>query len=160
MSKTEALAQSLRKSIGVRIKEEAEIIEGEVVEVEIDRPATGTGLKVGKVSQNDRHGQDLCSIPKGNSKNAKKYEFLALLSGDTGEIKQEVKDQINAKVLEWREEGKAEINSGVLFIDEAHMLDVECFSYFNRALEGDMAPIVSFFSNQFQQILKKFHFSR
>ena len=41
MSKTEALAQSLRKSIGVRIKEEAEIIEGEVVEIQIDQPATG-----------------------------------------------------------------------------------------------------------------------
>ena len=30
LSKTEALTQSFRKSIGVRIKEESEIIEGEV----------------------------------------------------------------------------------------------------------------------------------
>lgn len=49
MSKTEALSQALRKSIGVRIKEETEIIEGEVVEIQIDRPATGTGQKIGKV---------------------------------------------------------------------------------------------------------------
>jgi hypothetical protein len=41
MSKTEALMQAFRRSIGVRIKEEAEIIEGEVVEIQIDRPATG-----------------------------------------------------------------------------------------------------------------------
>jgi len=34
-------------------------------------------------------------------------------SGDTGEIKGEVRDQINAKVAEWREEGKAEIVPGV-----------------------------------------------
>ena len=33
--------QAFRRSIGVRIKEEAEIIEGEVVEIQIDRPATG-----------------------------------------------------------------------------------------------------------------------
>lgn len=33
MSKTEALTQAFRRSIGVRIKEEAEIVEGEVVEV-------------------------------------------------------------------------------------------------------------------------------
>ena len=33
--------------------------------------------------------------------------------GDTGEIKGEVRDQINAKVAEWREEGKAEIVPGV-----------------------------------------------
>ena len=31
----------------------------------------------------------------------------------TGEIKGEVRDQINAKVAEWREEGKAEIVPGV-----------------------------------------------
>ena len=42
MSKTEALTQCFRRSIGVRIKEETELIEGEVVEIQIDRPATGT----------------------------------------------------------------------------------------------------------------------
>lgn len=37
MSKSEALTQALRRSIGVRIKEEAEIVEGEVVEIEIEK---------------------------------------------------------------------------------------------------------------------------
>lgn len=41
MSKTEALTQAFRKSIGVRIKEESEMIEGEVVEIQIDRSVTG-----------------------------------------------------------------------------------------------------------------------
>jgi len=41
MSKTEALTQAFRRSIGVRIKEETEIIEGEVVEIQIDRSLTG-----------------------------------------------------------------------------------------------------------------------
>lgn len=50
MSKTEALTQAIRKSIGVRIKEETEIIEGEVVEIQVDRPATGVGVKVGKLT--------------------------------------------------------------------------------------------------------------
>lgn len=44
MSKTEALTQAFRKSIGVRIKEESEIIEGEVVEIQIDRSVTGVRL--------------------------------------------------------------------------------------------------------------------
>lgn len=39
-------------------------------------------------------------------------------TGDTGEIKSELRDQINTKVSDWREEGKAEIVPGVLFIDE------------------------------------------
>lgn len=41
MSKTEALTQAFRRSIGVRIKEESELIEGEVVEIQIDRSLTG-----------------------------------------------------------------------------------------------------------------------
>ena len=41
MSKIGALTQSLRKSIGVRIKEESEMIEGEVVEIKINRSVTG-----------------------------------------------------------------------------------------------------------------------
>ncbi|CAF4561793.1 unnamed protein product, partial [Rotaria sp. Silwood1] len=74
--------------------------------------------------------------------------FLALFSGDTGEIKSEVREQINDKVAEWREEGKAEIVPGVLFIDEVHMLDIECFSFLNRALESDMAPILIMATNR------------
>jgi RuvB-like protein 2 len=50
MSKTEALTQAFRKAIGVRIKEEAEVIEGEVVELEIDRPEAGGVSKTGKLT--------------------------------------------------------------------------------------------------------------
>ncbi|VDK63930.1 unnamed protein product, partial [Onchocerca ochengi] len=50
MSKTEALMQAFRKAIGVRIKEETEVLEGEVVSIEIDRPATGGGAKVGRLT--------------------------------------------------------------------------------------------------------------
>merc|ERR1712088_1096571 len=80
--------------------------------------------------------------------NSRQQGFLALFSGDTGEIKPEVRDQINAKVSDWREEGKAEIAPGVLFIDEVHMLDIECFSYLNRALEDEMAPVVVMATNR------------
>ncbi len=80
--------------------------------------------------------------------NSRSQGFLALFSGDTGEIKAEVREQINDKVAEWREEGKSEIVPGVLFIDEVHMLDIECFSFLNRALESDMAPILIMATNR------------
>jgi len=80
--------------------------------------------------------------------NSRTQGFLALFSGDTGEIRSEVRDQINIKVGEWKEEGKAEIVPGVLFIDEVHMLDIECFSYINRALESELSPIVIMASNR------------
>uniref|UniRef100_A0A915DH22 RuvB-like helicase n=1 Tax=Ditylenchus dipsaci TaxID=166011 RepID=A0A915DH22_9BILA len=50
VSKTEALMQAFRRAIGIRIKEETEVLEGEVVQVEVDRPASGVGPKVGKLT--------------------------------------------------------------------------------------------------------------
>ncbi|KAI9825243.1 MAG: RuvB-like protein 2 [Thelocarpon impressellum] len=217
MSKTEALTQAFRRSIGVRIKEESEMIEGEVVEIQIDRSVTG-GHKQGKLtikttdmetiydmgtkmidamSKERVMAGDVISIDKSSGKisklgrsytrsrdydamgadtkfvqcpdgelqrrrevvhtvslheidviNSRSQGFLALFSGDTGEIRAEVREQINTKVAEWKEEGKAEIVPGVLFVDEVHMLDVECFSYVNRALEDELAPIVIMASNR------------
>ena len=54
----------------------------------------------------------------------------------------QVREQIDAKVAEWREEGRATIVPGVLFVDEVHMLDIECFSWLNRALESDLSPVL------------------
>ncbi|MCJ1387219.1 RuvB-like protein 2 [Xylographa bjoerkii] len=217
ISKTEGLTQAFRKSIGVRIKEESEMIEGEVVEIQIDRSVTGSnkqgkltikttdmetiyemGTKmIDSMSKERVMAGDIISIDKASGKitklgrsytrsrdydamgadtkfvqcpdgelqkrkevvhtvslheidviNSRTQGFLALFSGDTGEIRSEVRDQINTKVGEWKEEGKAEIVPGVLFIDEVHMLDIECYSYINRALEDELAPIVIMASNR------------
>ena len=45
MSKTEALTQAMRKSIGVQILEETEVMEGEVVEIQIDTSFASSGDK-------------------------------------------------------------------------------------------------------------------
>ncbi|KAK0224554.1 TIP49 C-terminus-domain-containing protein [Armillaria nabsnona] len=50
--------------------------------------------------------------------------FLVLFAGDTGEIKPEVRNQINAKFAKWHKEGKVKIIAGVFFIDEVHMVDI------------------------------------
>ncbi|XP_030925087.1 ruvB-like protein 1 [Quercus lobata] len=46
------------------------------------------------------------------------------------------------------DEGVAELVPGVLFIDEVHMLDMECFLYLNRVLESSLSPIVIFATNR------------
>jgi RuvB-like protein 1 (pontin 52) len=46
------------------------------------------------------------------------------------------------------DQGVAELVPGVLFLDEVHMLDLECFTYLNRALESSLAPIVIFATNR------------
>ncbi|KAL9261755.1 RuvB-like 2-like protein [Drosera capensis] len=225
ISKTEALTQAFRKAIGVRIKEETEVIEGEVVEILIDRPgAAGAAAKTGKVTLKTTEMEacydmgvklieamgkekvqsgDVIALDKtsgkitklgrsfsrsrdydavgGNTKfvqcpdgelqkrkevvhcvtlheidviNSRTQGFLALFTGDTGEIRSEVREQIDMKVAEWREEGKAEVVPGVLFIDEVHMLDVECFSFLNRALENEMAPILVVATNRGHTVIR------
>ena len=217
MSKTEALTQAFRRSIGVRIMEETELIEGEVVEIEVDEPTAG-GEKKGRLTlcttemetvydlgakmieslqKESITAGDVITIDKASGKisklgrsftrsrdydamgaqtrfvqcpegelqkrkevvhtvslheidviNSRQQGFLALFAGDTGEIKAEVREQIDLKVAEWREEGKATIVPGVLFIDEVHMLDIECFSWLNRALESDLAPVLIIATNR------------
>merc|ERR1712060_896605 len=197
---------------------EAEIIEGEVVEIEIERPANGQAATFGKmtlkttemetmydlgqkmietIQKESIQAGDIITIDKSSGKisllgrsfsrsrdydamgpqtrfvqcpegelqkrkevvhtvnlheidviNSRQQGFLALFAGDAGEIKSEVREQIDGKVAEWREEGKADIVPGVLFIDEVHMLDIECFSFLNRALESDLAPVLVVATNR------------
>ncbi|KAH9419010.1 RuvB-like 2 [Dermatophagoides pteronyssinus] len=217
LSKSESLMQAFRKAISISIKEENDFLEGEVVEIQIDRSAdqlTRVGkltLKstdmetvydlgqkmidnlikekisagdiitvnksngvVTKLGRNFTRSQDYDAIgpntkfiqcPEGEIQkrkivrhflnlheidviNSRQQGFMALFSGDTGEIKSEDRMKVNGKISEWKDEGKAELHPGVLFLDEAHMLDVECFSFLNRALESEFAPIVILATNR------------
>lgn len=80
--------------------------------------------------------------------NSRSQGFLALFAGDTGEIDAQVREQIDLKVGAWVEEGKACVLPGVLFVDEAHMMDLECCSFINRALEGELAPVLVLATNR------------
>ncbi|KAL3097999.1 hypothetical protein niasHT_027544 [Heterodera trifolii] len=218
LSKPEALTQSFRKAIGVRIKEETEVLCGEVVQLEIDRPQSGAGPRVGKLTLKTTDMEaiydignkmtesvikeritagDVIQIDKATGKiskigrslarskdfdalgpqdklvacpsgeiqsrvetvntislhdidviNSRSSGYLAVFSGDTGEIKSEVREQIDKKVMEWREENKAQIIPGVLFVDEVHMFDLECFSFINRYIESDLSPILVMATNR------------
>ncbi|KAJ1723084.1 RuvB ATP-dependent DNA helicase pontin [Coemansia erecta] len=64
------------------------------------------------------------------------------------EITDKMRAEINKAVNKYVEQGTAELVPGVLFIDEVHMLDIECFTYLNRALESDISPIVVLASNR------------
>ncbi|KJE96831.1 pontin [Capsaspora owczarzaki ATCC 30864] len=64
------------------------------------------------------------------------------------EITDKLRREINKVVNKYIEDGVAELVPGVLFIDEVHMLDLECFTYLHRALESTLAPIVIFATNR------------
>ncbi|CCX31929.1 TIP49 C-terminus-domain-containing protein [Pyronema domesticum] len=64
------------------------------------------------------------------------------------EITDKLRAEINKVVEKYIDQGVAELVPGVLFIDEVHMLDIECFTYLNRALESKISPIVILASNR------------
>src|SRR6185312_5427503 len=64
------------------------------------------------------------------------------------EITEKLRAEINKVVNRYIDRGVAELVPGVLFIDEVHMLDIECFTYLNRALESTLAPVVIFATNR------------
>uniref|UniRef100_A0A8C3PKL0 RuvB-like helicase n=1 Tax=Calidris pygmaea TaxID=425635 RepID=A0A8C3PKL0_9CHAR len=81
-------------------------------------------------------GQDILSM-MGQLMKPKKTEITDKLRGE-----------INKVVNKYIDQGIAELVPGVLFVDEVHMLDIECFTYLHRALESSISPIVIFASNR------------
>ncbi|ODV97919.1 hypothetical protein PACTADRAFT_47752 [Pachysolen tannophilus NRRL Y-2460] len=64
------------------------------------------------------------------------------------EITDKLRLEVNKIVSKYIDQGVAELVPGVLFIDEVNMLDIECFTYLNRALESFIAPLVVLASNR------------
>ena len=64
------------------------------------------------------------------------------------EITDKLRTEINKVVNKYIDQGIAELVPGVLFIDEVHMLDIECFTFLNRALESTLSPIVILATNR------------
>ena len=71
-----------------------------------------------------------------------------LMKPKATEITDKLRSEINKVVNRYIDEGVAELVPGVLFVDEVHMLDVECFSWLNRALENAVAPMCIFATNR------------
>ncbi|XP_050701954.1 ruvB-like 1 [Eriocheir sinensis] len=70
------------------------------------------------------------------------------------EITEKLRLEINKVVDKYIDQGIAELVPGVLFIDEVHMLDIECFTFLHRALESRIAPIVIFATNRGRCVIK------
>jgi RuvB-like protein 1 len=70
------------------------------------------------------------------------------------EITDKLRNEVNKVVNKYIDQGIAELVPGVLFIDEVHMLDIECFTFLNRALESKLSPIVILATNRGMSTIK------
>ena len=228
VKKTEILMENFRRAIGLRIKENKEVWEGEVTEItpeETDDPNGGygktiasvtLGLKTSKGSRQikldptvyenlqkekvqigdviyietstgavkrvgrcdayatefDLEAEEYVPIPKGEPHKKKEivqdvtlhdldvanarpqggHDFMSMMGQimkpKKTEITDKLRQEINKVVNKYIDHGIAELVPGVLFIDEVHMLDLECFAFINRAIESETAPVVIMATNR------------
>ncbi len=73
--------------------------------------------------------------------------LLGVLSAER-EISDEVRQRTDEMVKKLLDERKAELVPGVLFIDDAHLLDLESYSFITKAMESDFAPIIILATNR------------
>ncbi|KXN71093.1 RuvB-like 1 [Conidiobolus coronatus NRRL 28638] len=146
---------------------------GDVIYIE---SATGTVKRLGRseeyADEFDLESENYVSVPKGevhkkreitqevtlhdldlaNAQPSGGQDLISMVSQlskpKKTEISEKLRSEINKIVNKYISQGNAELVPGVLFIDEVHMLDIECFTYLNRALESPIAPIVVLATNR------------
>merc|ERR1712205_157401 len=167
-SKTLKLAPQIYESMG---KEKVSI--GDVIYIEAN---TGSAKRVGRsdayATEFDLEADEYVPIPKGEVHKKKEVvQDVTLHDLDMAnakpqggqditsvmgqfmkprktEVTEKLRTEINKVVNRYIDQGVAELVPGVLFIDEVHMLDIECFTYLNRALESSLSPIIVFATNR------------
>ena len=77
-----------------------------------------------------------------------------LMTKGRTEVTEKLRREVNKVVQGYVDQGVAEVVPGVVFIDEVHMLDIECFTYLNKLLESPMAPTVVLATNRGTSVVK------
>lgn len=149
------------------------VVAGDVIYIEAN---SGSVRRVGRcdayATEFDLEAEEYVPLPKGDVHKRKEIvqdvtlhdldaanarpqggqDILSLMSQLMKPKKTEITDKLRAEINKivnrYVDSGTAELVPGVLFIDEVHMLDVECFTYLNRALESSLAPIVVLATNR------------
>ena len=142
------------------------VVVGDVIYVEAN---SGIVKRVGRSDQfaneYDLEAEEYVPLPKGevhkkkevvqqvtlhdlDMSNANPNIKSQVLNRKKTEITEKLRNEINKVVNKYISEGIADLQPGVLFIDECHMLDIECFAFLNKALESPIAPIMVFATNR------------
>ena len=169
----ETTDDSLRLTVGPEITEQLLALNVRVGDVIMIDAETGVVRKLGRAREKAKKIYDIevsreVGIPEGPVKKVKEVVrvftlndidvslaaeravFTGLLGFLTAEkeISDEVRRKTDEMVKKMIEEGKAELVPGVLFIDDAHLLDLEAFSFLTKAMESEFAPIIVLATNR------------
>ncbi len=140
----------------------------EVGDVIVIDKETGRVARLGRSERAEKKydvgGEEVVEVPSGSVEKEKEFTYVVtlhdldeanarsggffLMFSTSREIDNEVRNAVDERVKKWVEEGRAELVPGVLFIDETHLMDIELFTFMNRAMESEMAPIIILASNR------------
>ncbi|CAG0892361.1 unnamed protein product [Cyprideis torosa] len=138
---------------------ETEVIEGEVVEVQVDRPATGMGARIGKLHLRSTEMETTYDLGNKMIEAVMKEKIQAgdvvAIDKASGKISRLGRSFTRARdydatgpMTKFVACPEGEIQKKREVTHTVHMLDVECFSFLNRALENEMAPVVVMATNR------------
>eukprot|EP00069_Balaena_mysticetus_P012060 bmy_07355T0 len=182
IKETEMLMENFRRAIGLRLKETKEkerVKAGDVIYIEAN---SGAVKRQGRcdtyATEFDLEAEEYVPLPKGDVHKKKEViqdvtlhdlgvanawpqggqDFLSLMGQlmkpKKADITDKLRGEINKVVNKYIHQGVAELVLGVLFIDEVHMLDIECFTYLHQALESSIVPIIIFASNRGNYVIR------
>lgn len=169
----ETTDDSVRLTLGPEIAEQLlalNIKKGDIIMIDAD---TGAVRRVGRAKGKSKRSFDIdlyqaMDIPSGPVKKRKDVvrvftlhdidmsiamqramatSILGIFTAER-EIDDEVRRRADETVKKLLDEGKAEIVPGVLFIDDAHMLDLEAFSFLTKAMESEFSPVIILATNR------------
>nr|XP_027205429.1 ruvB-like helicase 1 [Dermatophagoides pteronyssinus] len=104
------------------------------------------------------HDVTLHDLDQANCQPNEQGDLAALVASlrapKSGEATARLRLEVDRLVLRHEEQGRAEIFPGVLFIDESHALDVECFSFLNKLMESENCPTFVFATNRLEADLR------
>ncbi|KAJ7654707.1 TIP49 C-terminus-domain-containing protein [Mycena rosella] len=117
-------------------------------------------LPKGDVRKNKEIVQDvtLAELDAANARPQGGQDIMSVMgslvkSGRT-QITDKLRREVNKVVQGYVDQGVAEVVPGVVFIDEVHMLDIECFTYLNSLTESPMAPTVILATNRGNSLVR------
>jgi len=145
--------------------------EGTVIQIDAETgrvSVLGLSYESGIVKQYEVHTKTRVPRPDGKVKKQKEFVYYVTLAdldriaaqrrggifsllfggAEEKEISSEIRAEVDRQVKEMVDQKKAFLHPGVLFIDDAHLLDLESFSFISRAIEGELSPIVILATNR------------
>merc|ERR1712187_814872 len=61
--------------------------------------------------------------------------------------KRSLRSEIDMIIENYIREGLAYVTQGILFIEDIHLLDLECYTFLNQTMDGSFSPFFIFTSN-------------